>query len=160
MLAACLLSTAVSVSAAQAYGSETPEEECDVVIGVGEDGLSFAPYKVEVAVGDTVCWQWTDESMAHNVVQVEGEKSEEYTVGGVNSGEAVTTIDYRYTFTEDMDFYYVCEPHMAMDMYGHVVVGEGSPIVEPAESKETPGFLGVTAALALLGAVALHKKNE
>ena len=145
---------------------EEPEVVCAVTIGITSDGLGFSPASATIAVGETVCWKWTDESMAHNVREVDGMKSSTYVENGVYSGPEAKTVDFHYTFTEDTTFYYACEPHITMEMFGKVVVGDGG--AEPAvvdedkddkEDKNTPGFLGMTAILATLGAVLFARKR-
>lgn len=144
--------------------------DCDATVGIAPSGLKYSPATLTVSVGDTVCWQWTDSSMAHNVRQVDGEDSTTYTQDGVSSGEAAVTVDFRYTFTEDdTTFYYACEPHMAAGMYGKVIVGDGgaTTVVEPAEpvdtsdeDENTPGFVSTTLIVALLGAVVVIQRRQ
>lgn len=146
---------------------EVPEVVCDLVIGITSDGYGFTPASEKIAVGDTVCWQWTEESMAHNVKEVDGMKSTTYVENGVYSGAAANTVDFHHTFTEDTTFYYACEPHISMEMFGKIVVGDGG--VEPTlvdDEKEdkkdnnTPGFLGLTAIIATLGAVLFARMRQ
>jgi len=147
---------------------ETAPEEvvCDVTVGISSDGFGFSPAAVTIDVGQTVCWKWTDSEMGHNVKEVDGMKSTTYVDGGIYSGPAATTVDFHYTFTEDTIFYYACEPHITMDMFGKVTVGDGG--VEPtttndADDKEdnnTPGFLGVTVILATLGAILFARMRQ
>ena len=141
--------------------------DCDATVGIAPSGLKFSPATVTIAIGDTVCWQWTDSSMAHNVREVDGDKSTTYTQDGITSGAADATVDFRYTFTEDTTFTYACEPHMATGMYGKVIVGTGGEsavIVEPApmdmdESEDTPGFMASTLVLAFIGAVLIMQRR-
>ena len=76
-------------------------------------------------------------------------------MGGAYSGPAQTTVDFRITFDDDGTFYYICEPHVTMDMVGVVTVGTGvdapPPSAEP-DSESVPGFLGITVLVAMLGA--------
>ena len=144
---------------------------CDYTVGIGLSGMAFNPSVVEVNVGQTVCWQWTDATMAHNVKEVAGDKSNVFVDGGVTSGTSQTTVDFRYTFTEDNStFYYVCEPHILAEMYGKVIVGDGGVAVvdngdavkdtDKSESN-TPGFVSVTAVIALMGAILFARnRNE
>ena len=127
--------------------------ECDEIIGIDDTGLAYDKPYVEVDVGATVCWIWNDESMAHNVAQIAKEGDTTRYMGGVYSGESMTTVDYRYTFDIDQTFNYICEPHATSGMAGQIVVGDGS-IVEPEEeSNNTPGFSAGIAALAVIGAL-------
>ena len=34
--------------------------DCDATVGIAPSGLKFSPATVNINVGDTVCWQWTD----------------------------------------------------------------------------------------------------
>jgi len=137
---------------------------CDVTIGISSDGYAFSPAAVTIDVNQTVCWSWTSESMAHNVKEVDGMKSTTFVDGGITSGEASTTVDFHHTFTEDTIFYYACEPHISVDMFGKITVGDGG--VEPSSDDDddsennTPGFLGVTMIIATLGAVLFARSNR
>lgn len=145
--------------------NESEVVTCDVTIGISSDGYAFSPASVTIAVNQTVCWQWTDAEMAHNVKEVDGMKSSTYVQGGITSGNAATTVDFHHTFTEDTIFYYACEPHISLDMFGKITVGDGG--IEPASNDDedkdednTPGFLGVTMILATLGAVFYARSNR
>ncbi|MGB2277518.1 MAG: fasciclin domain-containing protein [Candidatus Poseidoniaceae archaeon] len=146
---------------------EEPEVVCAATIGITSDGYGFTPASATIAVGETVCWKWTDESMAHNVKEVAGLKSTTYVENGVYSGAAAKTVDFHHTFNEDTTFYYACEPHIGVEMFGKIIVGDGG--AEPAvvdedkddkEDNNTPGFLGLTAILATLGAVLFARKRQ
>ena len=144
--------------------------DCDVTVGIAPSGLKFSPSEVTVTVGQTVCWQWTDESMAHNVREVDGDKSTTYAVDGVTSGAASSTVDFRHTFDVDStSFYYACEPHLASEMFGKVVVGDGGAVVAPtpvddsdmdSDEESVPGFLGVMATVALAGAALVSSRRD
>ena len=132
--------------------------ECDLSIGVTSSGIEYDQTDVTIEVGDTVCWQWENESMAHNVAETETNSDDERKNGGVYSGEANTTVDFRYTFEEDYTFFYMCEPHVSLDMRGKITVGNGTPVVvpEPAERPEpstVPGFGIVLVTISILGAL-------
>lgn len=150
---------------------EEPEEaeETDPFAGidcaatVGVDGVAFSPTVVNIEVGQTVCWSWTDADMPHNVKQVDGFKSTTYVEGGVTSGAAASTVAFSYTFTEDTTFYYACEPHIGLDMFGEIVVGDGgsAPAAESSdESEDTPGFMAAGALVAVIGALALMGRTR
>ena len=97
--------------------------------------------------------------MPHNVKEITGFKSTTYVDGGITSGAAASTVAFSYTFTEDTTFYYACEPHIGLNMFGEVVVGDGGaePATESAddESEDTPGFMVVSTVVAVIGALAL-----
>ncbi|RJU99211.1 MAG: hypothetical protein DWC10_02235 [Candidatus Poseidoniales archaeon] len=133
--------------------------DCAVTVGAAEIGYAFTPSVVNIAVGETVCWHWEDSSMPHNVKEVDGFKSSTYVTNGVTSGTAATTVAFSHTFTEDTTFYYACEPHVGLDMFGEVVVGDGGTTASNTDtddtSEDTPGFLVVSTVLAIVGALAL-----
>jgi transforming growth factor-beta-induced protein len=131
---------------------------CAATIGIGPSGYAFSPSLVNIDVGETVCWSWEDASMPHNVKEVNGYQSTTYVENGITSGDAMTTVAFHHTFTEATTFYYACEPHIGLDMFGEVVVGDGGEDVNQAvddaeESEDTPGFVATTAFLAMVGAV-------
>ena len=131
-------------------------EGCDYVIGLTEDGMAFDNEDLNIDVGQTVCWIWTDAAMAHNVAEIRAEGDTTRDVAGEYSGAAVTTIDYRITFDKDETFYYICEPHAGMGMDGKVIVGTGisettTTVVDSDDN--TPGFTAGIAAIALISAL-------
>ncbi|MFL2958255.1 MAG: fasciclin domain-containing protein, partial [Candidatus Thalassarchaeaceae archaeon] len=132
-------------------------EGCDYLVGIDDTGYAFDHVSLEIAVGETVCWIWTDSSMAHNVAETATAEDTTRLVGGLYSGVAETTVDYRVTFDADETFTYICEPHASMNMNGVVVVGTGvEDVAEPIEKEDTdatPGFGGVLLVLAVMGAV-------
>ena len=137
---------------------------CDITVGIASSGYAFSPASISIEVGQTVCWEWENSESAHNVVEVDGLKSTTIVANGINSGDSSTTVQFSHTFTENTTFYYVCQPHMGMDMYGKVVVGTGgaveTPVTEDKESEDTPGFLGVTVLAATLGALLFARINR
>ena len=139
--------------------------ECSVIIGIDDTGLAFDQTDVSINVGETVCWIWEDESMAHNVAETTKEGDNERKSDGVYSGESATTVDFRFTFTDDTTFFYICEPHATMDMRGKITVGEGAvveepdPIVEP-EASTVPGFGSVLVIISLLGALIVFRTTD
>ncbi|MED5375190.1 MAG: fasciclin domain-containing protein [Candidatus Thermoplasmatota archaeon] len=136
--------------------------DCSVIIGIDSTGLAFDQTDVSVNVGDTVCWIWEDESMAHNVAETTEAGDDVRKSGGIYSGQAETTVDFRYTFTEDTTFFYICEPHATMDMRGKITVGEGSVVEEPdpirePEASTVPGFGSALVIISLLGALIVFR---
>ena len=136
---------------------------CAATVGIDSSGFAFSPTVVNIAVGETVCWFWEDSSMPHNVKQVDGFKSTTYVENGITSGEAASDVAFHHTFTEDTTFYYACQPHIAMDMFGEIVVGDGGS--EPAaesgdEAEDTPGFMVAGALVAVIGALALMGRTK
>tara|TARA_B100000287_G_scaffold64234_1_gene55775 strand:- start:642 stop:1175 length:534 start_codon:yes stop_codon:yes gene_type:complete len=132
--------------------------DCDLTIGITSSGIEYDQTDVTIEVGDTVCWQWENESMAHNVAETETNSDNERKNGGIYSGEANTTVDFRHTFEEDYTFFYMCEPHVSLDMRGKITVGNGTSVVtpEPIEQPEpstVPGFGILLVTISILGAL-------
>ena len=139
--------------------------DCAATIGVGATGYAFTPDVVTIAVGETVCWSWEDESMPHNVKEITGYKSTNFVEGGVTSGAAASTVNFHYTFTEDTTFFYACEPHVALNMFGEVVVGDGgqddaTSTVDSDDEENTPGFMVISTLIAVIGALALMGRTS
>ena len=79
--------------------------------------------------------------------------------------DRATTVDFRHTFEEDMTFYYICEPHVSMDMLGKVVVRNGGPASEAVaetatdhEESSTPS-LGILVSVIAMIAVTLFARR-
>ena len=128
---------------------------CAVTIGLTADGYGFSPAIVNIEDGQTVCWSWTDAAMGHNVKEIDGAQSSTFVANGVTSGAAATTVAFHHTFTGNQTFYYACEPHISMNMFGEVVVGDGGvePTSDDDDDENTPGFMASTMILAALGAI-------
>ena len=140
---------------------------CDYVVGVDDSGYAYDAPDLAIDVGQTVCWIWEDESMAHNVAQIANEGDTTRMLGGKYSGMSMTSVDYRVTFDKDQTFLYICEPHATMDMVGKVVVGTGvmEVVDEPdddTESNSVPGFTAGLSGMALAAAVIMFggRKSE
>ena len=145
----------------------TLPEGCDYLIGVDESGYAYDTPELSIDVGQTVCWIWEDESMAHNVAQIENEGDTTRMLGGKYSGMSMTSVDFRVTFDENQTFLYICEPHATMDMVGKVIVGTGVMEVvdepeEDSESNSVPGFTAGLSGMALAAAVIMFggRKTE
>ena len=145
----------------------TLPEGCDYLVGVDESGYAYDTPELSIDVGQTVCWIWEDESMAHNVAQIENEGDTTRMLGGKYSGMSMTSVDYRVTFDENQTFLYICEPHATMDMVGKVIVGTGVMEVvdepeEDSESNSVPGFTAGLSGMALAAAVIMFggRKTE
>ena len=152
--------------------SQIPEPEvlpdCDVTVGVDDANYTFDPISVEIEFGQTVCWKWTNTTGAHNVAQVAESSDTTKQSSGFYSGEANNTTDYRVTFdsangySDDISYYYICEPHAVdMQMVGEVVVGTGStdPDLEEAiEESGLPSVSFIAGILVLVGAAGLRRR--
>ena len=142
-------------------------EGCDYVIGIDDSGYAYDVTDLSIDVGQTVCWIWEGESMAHNVAQIENEGDTTRMLGGKYSGMSMTSVDYRVTFDEDQTFLYICEPHASMEMVGKVVVGTGILEVidetdSNTDSNSVPGFTAGISGIALAAAVIMYggRKSE
>jgi len=142
-------------------------EGCDFVIGIDDSGYAYDVTDLSIDVGQTVCWIWEDESMAHNVAQIENEGDTSRMLGGKYSGMSMTSVDYRVTFDENQTFLYICEPHVTMEMVGKVVVGTGVMEVidetdSNTDSNSVPGFTAGLSGIALAAAVIMYggRKSE
>ena len=145
---------------------------CDHVVAVVPVGTSygFNPVDLTIKVGDTVCWQWTNTTEPHNVVEIEVAYTSDLVLTdvmkGFTSGEANTSGDFRHTFaTDDMTHYYVCEAHAATGMVGKITVGEGSEekeeVVETAiEDSGLPSVSFIVGVLVLVGAAGLRRRIQ
>ena len=145
----------VLIPPAENVEEETTEVEptCDYVVGLDSSGYAYSPAELTITVGETVCWQWTDATDSHNVAEIANEGDQERKEGGVYSGAIATTVDFRYTFEEDMTLYYICEPHVSMDMVGKIVVGNGGPESEVVEESATDDEESSTPSLGILVSV-------
>ncbi len=143
---------------------ETLEEKpmCDHVVGLDSTGYAFSPASLNVKVGETVCWQWTDASDLHNVAEISAEGDQMKKEGGIYSGETAKTVDFRHTFTEATTFHYICEPHVGMQMVGEVLVGdvvtEEAMSTTSTEKEDTPGFGLVLGVLAVIGIALVSRR--
>ena len=141
-------------------------EGCDYVVGIDSTGYKFDNPDLSINVGQTVCWIWNDESMGHNVAQIENEGDKERLRGGKYSGEMMETEDFRITFDEDQTFFYICEPHVSMDMVGKVTVGTGIMVesepttVEDETENSTPGFTAIVLAIGVISAVFVASRMD
>ena len=140
---------------------------CDYLIGIDDTGLAYDNTDISINKGETVCWIWNDETMAHNVAQIANEGDTARMIGGAYSGEAMTSVDYRLTFDEDQTFLYMCEPHATMDMAGKVIVGTGIEQVQdsPADNygddddNNTPGFTVILVGIAAIAAIMVSRRQ-
>ena len=137
---------------------------CDVTVGVVD--TAYDRPSVSIDVGQTVCWEWTEADMPHNVAEIEDISSTEILAGGIYSGEAEGTVFFSYTFTENTTFYYACEPHLMMNMKGEVIVGTGIDANDvktddsDKSTESTPGFLLATSIIAMIGAVLVLSRRS
>lgn len=96
----------------------TGEEEIEVFVGFGEDGLAFEPPVIRIETGTTLRFLWTGVGGAHNVV-ARPESDAQF-----SSGEEVDTADkeFEHTFEDAGIGTYWCTPHRATGMRGGIEI--------------------------------------
>ncbi|SNR51859.1 halocyanin domain-containing protein [Halorubrum vacuolatum] len=96
----------------------TGEDQVEVAVGGGDDGLAFDPAAIRIDAGTTVRWEWTGAGGEHNVESDEGSVTE------FSSGDAVAEEGetYEYTFEDEGNVLYVCTPHIGVGMLGAIEV--------------------------------------
>lgn len=93
----------------------------EVTVGPGGD-FRFAPSGFEIAVGDTVRWQW--DSAGHNVRPNAMPDGADWP--GTEGGDSTTFSaghTYSYTFEVAGSYEYYCAPHRSAGMTGTFTVG-------------------------------------
>jgi len=104
----------------ESLGPPMPPAE---VVSVGADGLRFSPESFEIAVGDTVQWEW--EGGGHNVRPDTVPSGSDWR--GTEGGDG-TTYDSGHTYSHRFDvagtYSYCCAPHQGAGMTGSFTVTE------------------------------------
>jgi len=99
---------------------------------IGTAGTSFTPADVTIEVGDTVTWMALQSGVGHNVEQSESSVAIIYDGSGFRSGDQGDVDTFQHTFNTPGFYYYICEPHVALDMRGTVTVeGAALPTASP-----------------------------
>ena len=84
----------------------------------------YSPRTLNIDIGDSVVWIWEEATYPHNVAQSVSEASNVYLEGGFYSGGPEYNLTYMVTFDDAGVIYYLCEPHVGVDMKGIIYVGE------------------------------------
>ncbi|WP_331232585.1 halocyanin domain-containing protein [Natronorarus salvus] len=109
------------------------EDEVQVTVGAGDEGLSFDPPAIWIDEGATVVWEWSGAGGAHNVSTIDGD----------HDFESDTTDEEGFTFEETFEesgiTAYECTPHAAQSMFGGVAVGDDIDTVEAEGEAEAAG---------------------
>ncbi len=104
-------------------------EEHTVYVGTEDNPFIFSSDSIRIAPGDTVLFVWTA-GQPHNVVQVSDASAMAYVENGdvvipFRSGEPVDGVtwllDSNYT-QQETTLYYICEPHVGMEMRGQIII--------------------------------------
>jgi len=98
----------------------TGEDEVEVTVGAGDQGLLFEPAAIQIDPGTTVIWEWTGEGGNHNVATEFGEAELESDL----VDEEGATYDFEFTDEHEGVTAYGCEPHIPQNMKGAVAVGD------------------------------------
>ena len=121
-------------------GYEDARGEDEVTVTVGAEGNqgpnAFSPAGLWIDVGTTVNWEWTGDG-AHNVRADEGPAD-------FNSGAPLQEDEFSFTFEEEHAGVtkYVCDPHIGVNMFGAIAVGDDVPTVDPDAAPAGSPFLG------------------
>ncbi len=111
---AVLLVFAITMSGDLGLLQDEGEEHIVTVDGIGSN-IRFVPETLTINEGDTVRFLWSGQLLPHNAI----EQNELF-----NSGDAMTNVDYTFTFDYNQsgvyDFY--CEPHRDLGMLGEITV--------------------------------------
>lgn len=103
--------------------TETATDGADQEVTVGPTGdLRFAPTGFQIAVGETVRWQW--DSSGHNVRPNSMPDGSDWP--GTEGGDSTTFSaghTYSYTFEVAGSYEYYCAPHRSAGMTGTFTVG-------------------------------------
>ncbi len=131
-------------------------------VTVGANGISFSESDLNARLGDSICFYWQDETMAHNVVQVDGADSTTPKSGGYDSGEPSVNGSYIVILVQSGSQHFICEPHAALGMRLTVTVTD--PLAgldtDVLVDEGVPGFTGVLGSLALLGAALARARRD
>lgn len=94
---------------------------------ITNSGFTFVPSTLNVTVGDTVVFQIGG---THNAVEV---SQATYDARGItsNGGFNVPFGGGEIVITEAKTYYYVCQPHAALDMIGIIVASEAPRVLDP-----------------------------
>jgi plastocyanin len=119
--------TETETAAATETETTATEVETDTgpaqTVSVAAEGFSFSPESFEIAVGDTVRWEW--EAGGHNVRPdaIPGGSDWSGTEGG-DSDTYSSGHTYSYTFEVAGEYSYYCGPHQSAGMVGSFTVTE------------------------------------
>ena len=161
IIAAITLPLFALTSHTSLVGAEEAQDSisgCAEIVSIGSGGMTFEDRTIEIELGQTVCWIWTNETMAHNVAQTADKSDTTRMEGGVYSGQPNMTVDFRYTFTENQTFYYICEPHASV-MKGVVIVGSTDEELGSSNSAPDISHFSVLISLAA-AAYAIRYRNS
>ncbi len=109
---------------------------------ITQSGFTFAPDSLNIAVGDTVEWNWT--SGFHTVTNGEG-------AADPNAGTSFdatfnsTAPIFSFTFVTSGRVPYFCRPHEGLGMKGVLIVEDSSTSAPEGSGVRSSGWAGVKA---------------
>ena len=110
-LAACASDTETGDDADASY---------DHIITTEDGSMDFTPEDLTISVGDVVRFEMT---ATHNAIEVSQETYDNRGISALDGGFEVDFGETKdITFDEAGAFYYVCQPHVSMDMIGTITV--------------------------------------
>ena len=99
---------------------ESATDETVHTVTTSDSSMDFTPKDLTIAVGDTVEFIMT---ATHNAIEVSQETYENIGIDALEGGFAVGYGEtQRVTFSEAGTHYYVCQPHVTLDMVGTITV--------------------------------------
>ncbi|KAJ3337862.1 hypothetical protein HDU93_000418 [Gonapodya sp. JEL0774] len=121
-------------------------------VAVANQGLTFVPKDVSIAVGDTVTWTITG---SHSVTQSSAPAGCSPATGGFDSG-VITGATYSFTFNSTGTFSYYCVvgSHCSAGMVGTVTVAGAAAPASSASSASAPATSAAASAPATSAASA------
>lgn len=138
------------------FSGSADAEDFTVIVTQSDDSTSwfFEPSVLEVEVGDNVTFVWGNGS--HNVAQVSDSESKVYTSGFYSGNPQVGgnwSLPAEFT-AQDGTLYYVCEPHVMMNMRGSIIVGSGLlPLTEISMEFSDFPWLSYLLVFPIIGAI-------
>ena len=137
------------------------EDEVEVAVGAGDNGLQFSPPAIYIEPGTTINFVWTGEGGAHNVVHDVSDPI--FDSREEHEGDSIADEGFTYEFTYEDEHEgahpYVCTPHRTLEMKGVIVVGEENVETDLRALGETPddglAMGSVAAGAAVFSVVAL-----
>ena len=101
--------------------TDTPAADATVyTVTTSDSSMDFDPKDLTIAVGDVVRFEMT---ATHNAIEVTQDTYENRGGSPLVGGFQVTFGETReVTFSEAGTFYYVCQPHVMMEMIGTITV--------------------------------------
>ncbi len=104
------------------------QDEVTVMVGASGNGgdVAFSPAGIWIDPGTTVTWEWTGNGGEHNVETEDGPADLESEL----TDEEGHTWEFEFTEEHEGITSYHCTPHIPVEMFGEVAVGDDVPTEE------------------------------